>query len=101
MKHLAGEPRQSTCLTTDECRGWPDSRPQKVNVSNAEYSLYTANGASTYKCETCVKKLWAVRFKNTYVRILRYASASAIGNKTPSPASKLASQFKCSELLSA
>jgi hypothetical protein len=33
MKHLAGEPRQSTCLTTDECRGWPDSRPQKVNAS--------------------------------------------------------------------
>jgi hypothetical protein len=30
MKHLAGEPWQSTCLTTDECRGWPDSRPQKV-----------------------------------------------------------------------
>jgi hypothetical protein len=28
---VAGEPRQSTCLTTDECRGWPDSRPQKVN----------------------------------------------------------------------
>jgi hypothetical protein len=34
MKHLVGEPRQSTCLTTDECRGWPDSRPQKVNISN-------------------------------------------------------------------
>jgi hypothetical protein len=32
MKHLAGEPRQSTCSTTDECRGCPDSRPQKVKV---------------------------------------------------------------------
>jgi hypothetical protein len=30
MKHLAGEPRHTTCLTTDECRGCPDSRPQKV-----------------------------------------------------------------------
>jgi hypothetical protein len=33
MKHLAGKPRQSTCLTTDECQGWPDSRPQKVNIN--------------------------------------------------------------------
>jgi hypothetical protein len=32
MKHLAGEPRQSTCLTTDECRGCPNSRLQKVNA---------------------------------------------------------------------
>jgi hypothetical protein len=41
MKHLAGEPRQSTRLTTDECRDWPDSPPQKVNMKPTGRPLYS------------------------------------------------------------
>jgi hypothetical protein len=33
MKHLAGQPRHTTCLTMDECRGCPNNRPQRVNTA--------------------------------------------------------------------
>jgi hypothetical protein len=39
MKHLAGELRQSTCLSTDECQGCPDSRLQKVKFIYASVKI--------------------------------------------------------------
>jgi hypothetical protein len=52
-----------------------------LKFSEAEFSFYTANGESTYKCETCVKKLRTMRSENTPVLSLRSASASEIGGK--------------------
>jgi hypothetical protein len=63
--------------------------------------MYTANGESSYKCESCAKKLRAVRSENTPVRTLKSPSASKVDETSPSFACDLAPQFKGIESLSA
>jgi hypothetical protein len=72
MKHLAGEPRQSTCLTTDECRGWPDSRPQKVKAYYLWRKLAQAVDAIDRDTGTTLHDFWKTHI---YQDILNIANA--------------------------
>jgi hypothetical protein len=72
-----------------------------LKLSDAECSFYSANGDSTQKCETCVKKSQTEVSENTPVRSLRSTSVSEIGGKMASPARELAPRLKGNKSLSA